>query len=271
MKPPTISRSTQNTVIHRLSLLVALGGLAGIVGIFFWVPTDAVQGLPQRIFYVHVPTALIAYLAFGMVLIGSIAFLKTQKHAWDAFAHASAEVGVLFTGCNIVTGMLWGKPIWGTYWTWDPRLTTTFVMLLIYVGYLVFRGMATDRSRGARLAAVIGIVGFVDVPLVHYSVQWWQGLHPTMRIINLNGPQSLPLSMLITMFWMTAVFGGLFVVLMMLRLRLDATEEALNEAEASLAELTERAEAGASRFAGARADPAAAVSTKLTMQPGGAQ
>lgn len=220
------------TAIRRLTVFVAVGGFLGILGAFFWVPTDAFQGLPQRIFYVHVPTALIAYLAFGVVLIGSVGFLLSGRKGWDALAHASAEIGVLFTGMNLVTGMLWGKPIWGTYWTWDARLTSTFVMFLIYMGYLVFRGLATDPSRGARVAAVIGIVGFVDVPLVHYSVDWWRTLHPVMAIINLSGPQNLPASMLVTMFWMTFVFAGLYALLMLLRMRLAGAEEALAEAEA---------------------------------------
>lgn len=270
-----LGKPTQDRIVPGLSLLVALGGLAGILMIFFWVPTDAAQGLPQRIFYVHVPTALIAYGAFGMVLVGSVAFLKTGKRGWDGFAHAAAEVGVLFTGCNIVTGMLWGKPIWGTYWTWDPRLTTTFVMLLIYVGYLAFRVMATDRHRAARLAAVIGIVGFVDVPLVHYSVQWWQGLHPAMRIINTSGPQSLPTSMLVTMFWMTLVLAGLFVVMMILRVRLESTQEAINEAEAALAEANANAAAAQAGPAGPASERSEAVpaarSSSLTIQPGGAR
>ena len=243
----------QESAIRRLSLLVPLAGLAGLGAVFFWVPTDAKQGPPQRIFYVHVPTALIAYLAFGMVLLGSLAYLKTQNRRWDAFAYASAEVGVLFTGCNIVTGMLWGRPEWGTYWTWDPRLTTTFVMLLIYVGYLLFRAMATDPSRGARLAAVIGIVGFVNVPLVHYSVDWWNGLHPNMALIKTSGPQDLPFSMLITMLWMTAVFAGLFILLMMLRMRLENAQAALDDAEAALSEAAEESAASA---------PAAARSIK---------
>lgn len=236
MKIPTID---QESWIRRLSLLVPLAGLVGLVGIFFWVPTDAQQGVVQRIFYIHVPTALIAYVAFGMVLLGSIVYLKTHNRRWDSFAYASAEVGVLFTGCNIVSGMLWGKPEWGTYWTWDPRLTTTFVMFLVYLGYLLFRVMATDPTRGARLAAVIGIVGFVNVPLVHYSVDWWNGIHPNMALVKLNGPQNLPASMLVTMLWMTAVFAGLFILLMMLRMRLENAHVLLEEAEAAFAERSE--------------------------------
>jgi heme exporter protein C len=226
----------QEWAVRQLSLLVPLAGLLGLAAIFFWVPTDARQGVVQRIFYIHVPAALVAYLAFGLVLIGSIAYLKTDNRRWDSFAHASAEVGVLFTGACIVAGMLWGRPEWGTYWAWDPRLTTTFVMLMVYVGYLLFRAMATDPSRGARLAAVIGIVGFVNVPLVHYSVDWWNGLHPNMALIKFNGPQNLPASMMVVFAWMTLVFAGLFVLLLMLRMRLENAQIALAEAEEAHAE-----------------------------------
>jgi heme exporter protein C len=204
---------------------------AGLVAVFFVVPTDAFQGVAQRIFYVHVPTAWVAYLAFAVVLIGSIAYLKTGSRRWDSLAHASAEAGVLFTGLNLLTGMLWGRPIWGTYWTWDARLTTTFVLFLVYVGYLVFRSLATDATRGARVAAVIGIVGFVDVPLVHFSVDWWRTLHPARTVLNVGGAPQLPASMLITMLWMLVVFTGLYAVLITLRMRLDAAEEAVSAAE----------------------------------------
>lgn len=227
---------SQEAIIRKLSLLVPLAGLVGLGAIFFWVPTDARQGIVQRIFYVHVPTALVAYVAFGMVLLGSVLYLKTHNRRWDSLAHASAEVGVLFTGACIVAGMLWGRPEWGTYWAWDPRLTTTFVMLMIYVGYLLFRAMATDPTRGARLAAVIGIVGFVNVPLVHYSVDWWNGLHPNMKLINFNGPQSLPWQMMVTFLYMVVVFAGLFILLMMLRMRLENAQLALAEAEEAEAE-----------------------------------
>jgi len=221
--------------IRRLGLAVALGivigGMAaGLVAVFFWVPTDAFQGVAQRIFYVHVPTAWVAYLAFALVLIGSVGYLKSGSRRWDSLARASAEVGVLFTGLNLLTGMLWGRPVWGTYWTWDARLTSTFVLFLVYVGYLVFRSLATDPTRGARVAAVIGIVGFVDVPLVHFSVDWWRTLHP-VAVVRPGATPQLPASMLVTMLWMLAVFTGLFAVLVALRMRLDSAEEALAEAE----------------------------------------
>jgi heme exporter protein C len=166
------------------------------------------------------------------VLIGSVAFLKTGKKRWDNLAHASAEIGVLFTGLTLLTGMLWGRPRWGTFWTWDETLTLTFVLFLIYVGYLLFRSMAADPSRGARVAAVIGIVGVADVPLVHFSMVWWRTLHPAEVIINPAGPQ-LPTSELVTMLFLLVVYTGLYIALMILRTRLARAQDVLAEAEAA--------------------------------------
>lgn len=212
-----------------LVLAAALGMLAGLAMIFFWVPTEEFQGVVQRIFYIHVPAAWVAYLAFSVVLVGSIGYLKTGSQRWDDVARSSAEVGVVFCAINLVTGMLWGRPIWGTYWTWDARLTSMFVLFLIYVGYLVFRAMASDQTRGARIAAVIGIVGFVDVPIVHFSVTWWRTLHPARTVINPEGSPQLPAEMLITLIFMVAVFTVLYAVLMTMRVRLAGLESRLAE------------------------------------------
>src|SRR4029079_18503072 len=155
-----------------------------------WVvaPADAEQGNVQRIMYVHVPSAWLAYLSFFVVFIASIAYLRTSKIRWDRIAAASAEIGVLFTGLAIALGSLWGKPVWGTWWTWDPRLTTTAVLLLIYIGYLAIRRVTDNPTRRARWAAVIGIVGFIDVPIVHLSVIWWRSLHQGPTLLRLAAP-----------------------------------------------------------------------------------
>jgi heme exporter protein C len=198
--------------------------VAGLAAIFLWVPTEEFQGIVQRIFYVHVPAAWVAYLAFAIVLIGSIGYLRAGSPRWDMLAHSSAEVGVVFTAVNILTGMLWARPIWGTYWTWDARLTSMFVLFLIYVGYLVFRAMATDPTRGARIAAVIGIVGFVDVPIVHFSVLWWRTLHPARTVIDPGGA-GLPPQMLVTLLFMVGVFTLLYTLLLALRIRVARLSE----------------------------------------------
>lgn len=222
-----------SSALRNLALIVAAGMLAGVGAIFFWVPTEAFQGVVQRIFYVHVPAAWIAYLAFTVVLVGSIAYLRGGSDRWDSLALASAEVGVVFCVINLATGILWARPIWGTWWTWDARLTSMFVLFLIYVGYLVFRTMATDPTRGARIAAVIGIVGFVDVPIVHFSVFWWRTLHPSRTVINPGGRAQLPTEMLLTLIFMVAVFTLLYALLLALRVRLARLDNEVASLEAA--------------------------------------
>jgi len=160
-----------------LGLAAGAALLAGLYVGLVRAPADAMQGEVQRIMYLHVPTVLVAYLAFFVVLVGSVAYLLTRQERWDILAHASAEIGVLFTALTIAAGAIWGKPTWGAWWTWDARLTTTAILLLIYIGYLMLRAAVEDRARGARYAAVVGILGFLDIPIIHKSVEWWRTLH----------------------------------------------------------------------------------------------
>jgi len=187
-------------------------------------PPDADQGNVQRLMYIHVPAAWLAYLSFAVVFVASVAYLATKKSRWDRMAAASAEVGVLFTALTIVLGSLWGKPVWGTWWTWDPRLTTTAILLLIYVGYLAVRRLPDSPTRRARWAAVVGIVGFVDVPIVHLSVTWWRGLHqgPTIRL--LQAPTIAPV-MLAALLVGVFAFTLTYLYLMALRLRVGRLED----------------------------------------------
>ena len=157
---------------------VTLAALAaGLVMGFGVAPREATQGNVQRIMYLHVPSVWVAYLAFAVVFVASIAYLAKRADAADRLAHASAEVGVVFTGVTIATGSIWGKPTWGTWWTWDARLTSVSILFVMYLGYLLLRGMIDDRERGARYAAVLGIVAAFNIPLVHFSVIWWRTLH----------------------------------------------------------------------------------------------
>ena len=147
-----------------------LAGLVATVAIgLFVVPPDATEGDVQRLMYVHVPAAWVTFFAFGIVFLASCAYLKTGHIRWDRIAAASAEIGVQFCALTILLGSLWGRPVGGTWWTWDPRLTTTAVLLLIYVGYLSLRRVADSPARRARWSAVVGVVGFIDVPIVHMS------------------------------------------------------------------------------------------------------
>lgn len=168
---------------RRKSILgwAALLALALALFLMFFVAreaSDTMGGPLQRIFYVHVPSAWIAYLAFGIAFIASIAYLRTESERWDILAHSAAEIGVLFCTLVLITGPIWARPVWGTWWQWDARLTSTLVLWLVYIGYLFLRALVTDPSRVGRSAAVVAIVGFVNVPIVHFSVYWWRTLHP---------------------------------------------------------------------------------------------
>ena len=192
----------------------------------------AMGGQLQRIFYVHVPSAWLAYLGFAIVFICSIAYLRTGARKWDLMAHGAAEIGVLFATLVLITGPIWARPVWGTWWQWDARLTSTLVLWLTYVGYLLLRGLATDRARAGRLAAVVGIVGFIDVPIVHFSVQWWRTLHPMgptiadpTRSSGLGGPE------LITFIAALIAFTLLFSWLLAVRVRLGRTVDEVDALE----------------------------------------
>jgi heme exporter protein C len=187
-------------------------------------PPDAVQGEVQRLMYVHVPAAWLAYLSFFVVLIGSVAYLRTGRIRWDRLAAASAEIGVLFTAIAIALGALWGKPVWGTWWTWDPRLTTTAVLLLIYLGYLALRRVTDNPAQRARWSAVLGVVGFVDVPIVHLSVVWWRSLHQDATVLRIGGPE-IHGSMLAALLVGVGAFTLVYAYLMTLRLRIGRLEE----------------------------------------------
>jgi heme exporter protein C len=187
-------------------------------------PPDAEQRNAQRLMYIHVPSAWLAYLAFAVVFVASIAYLRTKRTRWDRLAAASAEVGVLFTALAIALGSIWGKPIWGTWWTWDPRLTTTAILLLIYVGYLAVRKLPDSPARRARWSAVVGIVGFLDVPIVHLSVTWWRSLHqgPTVRLL---GESTIAPAMLAALLVGVGAFTLLYMYLVTLRLRVGRLED----------------------------------------------
>jgi heme exporter protein C len=205
--------------------VLAATALAGstVLGLVV-APPDAVQGEVQRLMYIHVPAAWLAYLSFAVVFVGSIAYLRTRRTRWDRLAGASAEIGVMFTALAIVLGALWGKPVWGTWWTWDPRLTTTAVLLLIYIGYLAIRRISDNPSRRAQWCAVVGIVGFVDVPIVHLSVVWWRSLHQGPTVLRLGGPE-IEGTMLLALIAGVVAFTLVYAYLMTLRLRVGRLEE----------------------------------------------
>jgi len=190
--------------------------------IFMYVPDDATLGLIQRIFYFHVASAWNALLAFSVVFAASILYLSKGERRYDALALSSAEIGVLFTTLVLITGPIWGKVSWNQWWTWDPRLTTTLILWFIYVAYLLIRLAADEPEKRARYAAVFGIIGFIDVPIVFFSIRWWRTIHPV--VITWQGA-AMEKSMLQTMIVSFIAFSFLFVYLLIHRLRIEAMQD----------------------------------------------
>ena len=204
---------------------------AAIFGLFV-VPADLNQGDAQRIMYVHVASAWLAYASFGVTALAGIGYLWTRDLRFDAVALAEAEVGVLFTAFAIWGGMMWGRPVWGVFWQWeDPRLTTTALLLALYVGYLLLRRLSDDPARRAARAAVVGLIAAVDIPIVHFSVIWWRGLHqgPTIgdpgKILN----PSAPLLFVAALLAMVGAFTLVWCYLMIRRYQLARVEWQIEE------------------------------------------
>lgn len=220
------------TVTRRARQLDAAALLALAVGLVLatTAPADRLQGDLQRLMYVHVPSAWLAYLAFTVTFIGSIAWWRTRRDAWDDLAAASAEVGVFFTGLALATGSLWGKPVWGVWWTWDPRLVTTALLLLIYLAYLGLRRGLSDPQVRARRSAVLGIVAFVQVPIVHLSVVWWRTLHQPPTVLKPGDP-SMDHTMLAALVANVVAFTLVYGALVRRRRDIAAADRAVEQGQ----------------------------------------
>lgn len=188
--------------------LLLTGTYLGLV----WAPPERMMGEVYRIMFVHVPSAWIALIAYTVSLVASVVYLMSNSWAADTLAEAAAEAGVLFNGIVLVTGSLWGRPTWGVYWTWDPRLTTAAIMFLAYAGYLALRRFVTLPEKRATWAAVVAIIVYADIPIVWFSVKWWNSLHQL---------QSSPATMggeMVTALRVNA-FAFLFLLIWFLRVR----------------------------------------------------
>ena len=202
--------------IRHASTALALTGLVLVVVlhwmVFFWVNTEVTMGIVQRIFYIHVPAFWVAFVAIAIAALCSAIYLWLRDERLDMLAVAAAEGGMLLTTVGLITGSLWGKIAWGTYWTWDMRLTLTLLLWFIYLGYFMVRGATQDPERGARLAAVVAIVGALDLPLIHVSVLWFRSLHPQPVLLDTRQPMNLDPDMLMTLMVgllaLTVVFAG---------------------------------------------------------------
>jgi heme exporter protein C len=210
--------------------VLAVTAVAVVIGVgLFVVPPDRLQGQVQRIMYIHVPLAWIAYLAFFVTFVGSIRYLWRRDLGADRLAASSAEVGLVFTAATIVTGAIWGKATWGVWWDWDPRLTTTALLLVIYAGYVLIRASITDRVHRARAGAVIGIVGFANVPIVHFSVLWWRSLHQPPTVIVPHDP-TMDDMLLAELLASVLAFTLLFLYLLNRRLDLERVRDQAEQA-----------------------------------------
>jgi heme exporter protein C len=218
------------------ALFAVTAGLvpASLYMIFQVAPTEAQMGVVQRIFYVHVPSAFMAFLGVGVCAVASALYLWKKDRRLDIAAHAGAELGVLFCTIVLITGPIWARPVWGVWWTGEVRLTSTLILWLIYVGYLLLRQNAEDRDQAARWGAIVGIVGALDMPIIYKSVEWWRGLHP--KVLKVSGGGGLDPVMERTLLVCTVTMLGLFACLFLQRYRLGRLGEEVErlDREASL-------------------------------------
>ncbi|MEJ2183459.1 MAG: cytochrome c biogenesis protein CcsA [Nitrospirota bacterium] len=191
--------------------------------IFGVAPTERIMGDVQRIFYIHVSLAVSAYLAFAGVFAASVLFLWKKDLLWDTVASSAAEVGVLFSTLVLLTGSLWARPVWNVWWAWDPRLVSMFILWFIFVGYFLLRRSISDWHRRARYGAVIGIIGFLDVPIVRLATTWWRSVHPRLK----GEGGGLEPTMLMVMLFSMATFLLFTVFLFLFRYRIARSENRL--------------------------------------------
>ena len=226
--PPYTATSTAVTrpIFDWFFGVAVLAVVGAYVRAIFFTPMEAKQGLAQKIYYLHLPAALNAYIAFSLVAVTSLVYLWLRDERADRLAESSAEVGLLFTTVVLTTGPIWGKPIWGTWWTWDARLTLTLFLWFIYAGYLVMRGAVEDPAMRARFSAVFGILGALLIPFIHLSVYLFRTLHPMPVVLKPSRP-SLPNDMLLTLGLSFGAFVLLCIALIRARYRYGVMRDAL--------------------------------------------
>ena len=204
-----------------LPWMTALAAGLLLVGLYFALlasPADYQQGETVRIMYVHVPAAWMALFVYVAMAAASASFLIWRHPLADIFAQAAAPLGAAFTAAALITGSLWGKPMWGTWWVWDARLTSMLILLFLYLGYIALSQAFDNRERGARAAAVLALVGVINVPIIKFSVDWWNTLHQPASVIKMSGPAIDP-SMLLPLLLMAAGMKAYFLVVVILRMR----------------------------------------------------
>ena len=218
------NKSQINNILH------FIGWIVTIYLIFLWSPIDTSVGLTQKIFYFHVPVGWLGMLSIFGVGISSSMFLITKNFKWDDLAFSFAQVGVVFASLIIITGALWAKPVWGVWWTWDPKLTTTVVLWFIFSAYLLLRNLITDKRRSALIGSIIALLGSIDAPLIYFASILWRTAHPELNIGPLaEDDSSLPGTMLITFFISLIMHTYLFVILIRMRQKVIKQERLIYE------------------------------------------
>ena len=222
--------------IKKIIIFLEWGSILGLAGCGFWIflklPIETSQGFPQKIMYLHVPTFIATYLAFFVVFAFSIAYLWKRDLMFDQIAKVSAEVGLIFCALLLVTGAIWGRPTWGTYWVWDARLTTTLLLFLIFMGYFLLRMSVNDRDKEARLASVLGIIGCLDIPIIHKSVEWWRTLHQPSTLFKVESGKASPSispELFTPLIASTIVMLLFYLYLLLLRYQTEIRREQLNQ------------------------------------------
>lgn len=219
-------------VILSICLLACM--IINLYLIFQFAPQERSMGHVQRIFYFHVPSAWVSFLAFFVVFVASIGYLWTRERKYDMVAYSAAEIGVMFATLVLITGPIWARPVWNTWWEWTPRLTLFLVLWFIYIAYLMLHNFVEGEERGARFAAVFGIFGFVDVPIVYLSIRLWRDIHPSPVIAGGQGSGLHP-DMRLTLFFSLFTFTLLFLLLLIHRLRLEKSSAAVSDLKKQIA------------------------------------
>ena len=227
--PTRVPPPTRTTASRNLGILIVAGSFVLVLLGLFFTAEDVDQGSSVRIMYVHVPTAWVAYLAFVFTAVCSAGHLWGKRHSLhlDRLAGASAEVGVIFMGVTLVTGSLWGRLSWGTYWQWDPRLTTTAFLFVTYIGYLAVRGLGGTHQQRAKRSSIVALFAVLEIPLVHFSVVLWRSLHQKATVLRPNGDVTMDGLMLFTLMFGVVVFTATFAWLVLHRSRVLALVDAV--------------------------------------------
>ncbi|MBM4424585.1 MAG: cytochrome C assembly protein [Chloroflexi bacterium] len=234
-KESTVNTATTPRALQILTVITIILFVIALGLVFFYAPREATMGEVQRIFYFHVPSAWVGGLAFLVTLVAGVGFLRTGDYKWDRVGLSSVEIGITFSIMTLFSGMLWARPSWNTWWTWDPRLTTFTIVLLLYFAYLMLRQGIEDPGRRARFASVYGIVAFISVPITYFAIQLARSIHPVIfgsANPNAEGDSSLTPEMLHTFFFCLFTFTVLYVTLLWHRVRLASYAERVEQLKA---------------------------------------